>query len=181
MSMPNLHNQLPIRLIQSADWPIVRDITLQMLADAPHAFGETLTEAQARVQADWIKFVEHFTDVTRACAFMAEDEVGACGFVCVDATDPRPPQGTVLVSRLWVAPHRRGTGLGKALMEAATQWASARDADQIALGVTEMNPDVLKFYQHLGYNDTGFRAPWPADPTKNVIVLGRRLKPERRA
>lgn len=176
MSVPNLHHQAPIRLIQPVDWPMVRDITLQMLTEAPQAFGETLIAAQAHAPTDWIRFVEHFADSARASAFVAEDEDGACGFVCGDATDPRPPQGTVLVSRLWVAPHQRGTGLGKALMEAVTQWAAAHDADQITLGVTEVNQAVLKFYQHLGYSDTGIRAPWPADPTKNITILRRRLK-----
>ena len=175
MSAPNPN--VTIRPIQQIDWPVVRDVTLQMLADAPHAFGETLTEVQVRTPEDWSKFVGHFASTTQASAFIAEDVEGACGFVCVDATDPRPPQGTALVSRLWVAERQRGTGLGKALMEAATRWASAHGVDQIALGVTEMNQDVLKFYERLGYSDTGIRAPWPADLAKSIIVLSRRLKP----
>jgi ribosomal protein S18 acetylase RimI-like enzyme len=177
--MPTQHppHHVLIRPIQTADWPIVRAMTIQMLTDAPHAFGETLPEAQARTSEEWTQWAGHFADMTQARAFVAEDEVGACGFVCVDAADPRPPQGTALVSRLWVAQHQRGTGLGKALMEAATQWAVAHGADQIALGVTEVNQEVLKFYQHLGYSDTGLRAPWPADPSKNIIILGRQLRP----
>lgn len=177
MSLPDPIHTAVIRPIQTADWPIVRELTTQMLTDAPQAFGETLADAQARSSATWTQFVGHFVNSPYAGAFVAEDEVGACGFVGVDAADPRPPQGTVLVSRLWVAQRQRGTGLGKALMEAATQWAITHGAEHMALGVTEINRSVLKFYQHLGYRDTHLRALWPADPAKNVIILGRRLKP----
>jgi GNAT superfamily N-acetyltransferase len=60
-------------------------------------------------------------------------------------------------------------------MEAITKWALEQGANQIGLGVTEMNIEGLHFYEHLGYTDLGFRAPWPPDPTKQILILGRRI------
>jgi GNAT superfamily N-acetyltransferase len=164
-----------IRPITLADMDLVRDVLRQMLTDSPHAFGETLAELNARSPEEWQAWVAHFSNPTQAQAFVAEDALGSCGFLCADANDPRPPKGAVLVSRVWAAPRQRGTGLGKALMEAATHWATAQSAEQIMLGVLETNVSVLKFYEHLGYSDTGIRAP--VDDTTQVIVLGRRLIP----
>jgi GNAT superfamily N-acetyltransferase len=166
-----------IRLVQPKDWPVVRDVMVQMLTDAPLAFGETLAEVQARSDAAWQQLAASLAGTATACAFLAEDALGVCGFVGGDAAFAEAPPGTVVAGRLWVAPRQRGKGLGRALMDAVTKWAEARGADQLALGVTEMNTDVLKFYAHLGYADTGLRFPWPVDATKRVIVLARRLKP----
>lgn len=62
-------------------------------------------------------------------------------------------------------------------MEAATHWASGKHAALIVLGVTEMNSSAMEFYEHLGYKDIGIRVPWPPDPAKQIIVLGRELNP----
>jgi ribosomal protein S18 acetylase RimI-like enzyme len=62
-------------------------------------------------------------------------------------------------------------------MDAVAEWADRWGADQITLGVKETNPNALKFYEHLGYQDTGLRLHTPDDP-KEVIIMFRRLKPE---
>jgi hypothetical protein len=62
-------------------------------------------------------------------------------------------------------------------MDTVTEWAASWGAEQVALGVKETNVDVLEFYGHLGYEDTGMRLQVPNQPG-NVIIMGRRLKPE---
>ena len=42
----NSENKITIRLAKTIDWQTIRDVTLKMLADAPHAFGDTLVEAE---------------------------------------------------------------------------------------------------------------------------------------
>ena len=146
-----------------------------MLTDSPLAFGENLAEAQARTPEEWRDLVEYLIAAPMRTAFLAADESGACGFVCADSSFPEAPADTVLISRLWVAPRQRGTGLGRKLMQAATQWARKRHAGLVALGVTEMNTTAMEFYMHLGYKDVGIRTPWPPDPSKQIIILGKEL------
>jgi ribosomal protein S18 acetylase RimI-like enzyme len=145
-----------------------------MLTDSPEAFGETLAEAQARTAEDWYYYVEQ-TTLAHQSAFISIADYGACGFVSGDSANPQTRPGTVVVSRLWVAPRKRGLGLGHQLMDVVTAWAHAEGAQLIGLGVTEMNVGAMKFYENLGYTDTGIRAPLPWDPTKQIIILGRRL------
>jgi ribosomal protein S18 acetylase RimI-like enzyme len=148
---------------------------MQMLLDAPEAFAETLAKVECRSPSEWVMFVERCAEGTDMSAFLAEDSSGVCGFVRADATDPRIPPGTVLVSQLWAAPRQRGRGLGRELMNAVTKWAEERQAARISLGVAESNLEVQKFYERLGYVDSGMRVPLASNPTLQVVVLVRRL------
>ncbi len=167
--------QPTIRAVRVGDEPIVRDICAQMLLDAPEAFGETLAEVEARSPAEWSLFVERCAEGIDMSAFFAEDDSGVCGFVRADASDPRTPPGTVLVSQLWVAPRQRGKGSGRELMNAVTRWAEERRASRISLGVAESNLGVQKFYERLGYVDTGIRLPLLSNPALQVVVMAKRL------
>jgi ribosomal protein S18 acetylase RimI-like enzyme len=164
-----------IRAVQTEDWPLVRDVCVRMLLDSPEAFGGTLAEAQGRSPSEWSLYVERCAKGIEMSAFLAEDSSGVCGFVGADTSDPRTPPGTVLVSQLWVAPRQRGTGLGRELMNAVTTWAEEGRAARISLGVAESNLGVQKFYEHLGYVDTGIRVPLLSNPSLRVIVLAKRL------
>jgi len=81
--------------------------------------------------------------------------------------------GTVMVGydghRGWlyylaVANDHRGTGLGRALVEAAEQWLGAQGARVIRLMVRAENERVVGFYRALGYEDG------------NLIAMGKRLE-----
>jgi GNAT superfamily N-acetyltransferase len=178
MSASNSGDNVSIRLVQPHDWLTVRDVILKMFTDTPYAFGGTLSEEEARTPQEWQNYAGKLADTTHACGYLAEDVVGVCGFVEGDSTYPELPPGTIAVFRLWVAPRQRGTGLGRKLMDAVTGWANTWGANQVTLGVKETNLDVLKFYEHLGYKDTGYHvAQMPNDPTK-IIIMGWRLSPE---
>ena len=164
-----------IRQVQIQDVFLVREVILQMLTDSPEAFGETLSEAQARTEADWHQYVENAIVAPHHSAYIAVDKQGACGFVAGDAANPQAPPNTVVVGRLWVAPRQRGTGLGRKLIDIITKRASEQGTQLIALGVTEMNSNAVKFYEHLGYTDLGIRTPLPWNPSKEIILLGRKL------
>lgn len=164
-----------IRNVQTQDTDTVKELILQMLTDSPDSFGDTLTEAQARTDTDWSRYVQGMISLPDHNAFIAFNQQRACGFVAGDAANLQTPPNTVLVSHLWVASQQRGTGLGRQLMEAVTKWAMNQNARRIALGVTEMNPNAIKFYEHLGYIDTGLRFPLRWDETKQIIILGRQL------
>jgi ribosomal protein S18 acetylase RimI-like enzyme len=173
---PSATERPTIRAVQAGDGPIVRDVCMQMLLDAPEAFNATLAEVEGRSPSEWVLFVERCAQETDMSAFLAEDSSGVCGFVRADATDPDAPPGAVVVSQLWAAPRRRGMGLGRELMNVVTRWAEDRQANLISLGVVESNLEVQKFYERLGYADIGIRVPLPSNPTMQVVVMARRLR-----
>ncbi len=165
-----------IRVVEPEDTLAVANVVISMLSDSPLAFGESLLDAQNRSQHEWQALVDHLVASGVRTAFLAFDEQGACGFICADSSFPEAPPETVVISRLWVSPRQRGSGLGRRLMEAATSWARDKRAAMVALGVTEMNTQAIQFYEHLGYSDLGMRVPWPQDPHKKIIILGRKLE-----
>ncbi len=48
-------------------------------------------------------------------------------------------------------PERQGSGLGRAIMEAAEAWLAARGIWKVQLLIREENEAVRGFYEHLGY------------------------------
>jgi ribosomal protein S18 acetylase RimI-like enzyme len=175
MSSSSAPGRPRIRAANASDGPLVRDVNLQMLLDSPDAFGESLAEVQGRAVAEWTRFAERCAAGVDTAAFLAEDDQGVCGFVRGDTKDPRTPPGTVLVSQLWTAPRQRGKGLGRELMDAVTRWAAGRRAARICLGVAESNLGVQKFYERLGYADSGIRMPLQPDHQLQVVVMVRPL------
>ena len=55
---------------------------------------------------------------------------------------------------LAAAPEQQGTGLGRAMMDAAERWLVARGVWKVQLLIREDNTAVKQFYDHLGYKDT---------------------------
>lgn len=62
-----------------------------------------------------------------------------------------------------VSDDRRGTGLGRALVEAAELWLADQGARVIRLMIRAENEAITRFYQALGYEDG------------EMIVMGKRL------
>jgi hypothetical protein len=60
--MPLDQPRAKIRPVRRDDIVVVRDLMLRMLSDAPKAFGETFTTAQARTDAEWAQYVAHIAE-----------------------------------------------------------------------------------------------------------------------
>jgi len=71
-------------------------------------------------------------------------------------------EGRGYVGLLSVDPAKQGTGLGRKLMEAAEEHFRAAGCRGVDLRVISPRTPLPKFYQHLGYAETG-TAPFPAD------------------
>jgi ribosomal protein S18 acetylase RimI-like enzyme len=57
------------------------------------------------------------------------------------------------LAELYVAPGRRGQGLGRALMEAALREARSRGADTMDIGVDEPDLVARRLYESLGFSN----------------------------
>ena len=56
---------------------------------------------------------------------------------------------------MWVAPEARGRGAGDALVLAIAQWAFARGARELHLGVVAENRHAIALYARHGFTDRG--------------------------
>ena len=70
---------------------------------------------------------------------------------------------------IFVEDDARGTGLGRALMEAAFERARERGCARMELDVNEANPGALKLYESLGFEG------WSDPPGGRNLLMRRRL------
>jgi ribosomal protein S18 acetylase RimI-like enzyme len=85
---------------------------------------------------------------------------GACSDVLVGDDETGRISGSIMVGhdghRGWLyyvasAPHARGTGIGRQMVEAAEEWLRQRGVVKAQLLVRETNTQVVSFYERLGY------------------------------
>jgi len=97
---------------------------------------------------------------------VAEDEDGeiaACVFV-----ESRGERG--YFGMLSVDPARKGTGLGRTMVEAAENWCRARGHAGVDITVLNMRPELPPFYRKLGYEETGTEEFHPTQPLKEGVT-----------
>jgi ribosomal protein S18 acetylase RimI-like enzyme len=70
---------------------------------------------------------------------------------------------------IFVEPQARGSGLGRALAEAALERARRRGCARIELDVNEANPAALALYESLGFES------WSDPPGGRNLLMRRRL------
>jgi GNAT superfamily N-acetyltransferase len=82
--------------------------------------------------------------------FMGDEAVG-----CVAVKQRRDRPGDCEMKRLWTEPVARGTGMGKALIEAAMAWSQQQGARTLLLDtVATAMPDAVRLYRKMGFVET---------------------------
>lgn len=90
-------------------------------------------------------------------ALLAEEAAGPIGFILGRAIG-----GEAEILTLVVAPDRRRSGLGEALVEALVREAAARGAEAVYLEVAEDNAAARALYRKAGFERAGFRRAYYA-------------------
>jgi len=104
---------------------------------------------------EWEYFRSLITDESVGF-FVAEGEGELVGFVHAVVRDSRNipilvPRRYAFVDSIAVREELRGTGIGRALMERAHEWAVSKGATGMELNVFEFNEEAVAFYRKLGY------------------------------
>ncbi|GAA2235303.1 GNAT family N-acetyltransferase [Herbiconiux moechotypicola] len=162
-----------VRRTVEEDWERVRDLRLEMLADTPLAYLETLEQAGRRPESHW-----------RGWARDGSSE-GSITVVAVTASGrwvgtmmskvPRGASGAFLYG-VYVAPDARGraAGVTDALLERVESWASER-GDTLTLEVHERNLRARAAYTSRGFVETGATTPYPLAAGGLEVVMVKRL------
>lgn len=129
------------------DEPILREVRLQALSDAPNAFGSTYEREIARTISDWQRWM------SPGVAFILYVPAGARGMVAGlrDETDP----AVVHLMAMWVHPTIRGSGGAAELVAAVVAWAQSEGAKMVRLKVIQGNDRARRFYERMGFRTTG--------------------------
>ena len=149
-----------VREVGPEDWRVVRGIRLAALSDAPKAFGSTYEREIAFDGADWRRRFG-----PRSVTYVAYlPEVGPAGI----AGGLGDQERVVELVSMWVAPAARGHGVGEALVNAVTGWATGRD---VHLWVTERNTAARALYERCGFAVTTERQQLPSDPSLSEVGM----------
>jgi len=164
----------------SADWAAMRDIRLEMLADTPLAYLETLETAQARTDDEWRARARQHT-------LPGSLVLGAVAGGAPEV-EPRPwvgtmsgyhrPDGVPCLAAVYVAPAHRGTDVPRRLLADVVAWAREDvAADRLLLEVHEHNPRARRFYERAGFTLTGGWTPYRLDPGTRDLEMALPLRP----
>jgi len=74
-----------------------------------------------------------------------------------------------------VAKSVRRKGIGRALLNAVTDWCSVSGAQKLELEVRSRNSSAIAFYESTGLVREGFRPGYYRDPEDDAILIGKRL------
>ena len=139
------------------EWERVRELRLRSLEDAPEAFGSTLEEERSFGMSEWVGWIDGWEGATNALYVAeAEDDESWVGMAVGSRTGEEP---RAHLYAMWVDPAWRTRGVGTLLVHEVLGWAGSWGARWGVLGVTETTDGAARFYERLGFADTGLRHP----------------------
>jgi GNAT superfamily N-acetyltransferase len=147
LEQPISTGRFTLRRAELGDEPILRELRLQALREAPDAFGSTYERELGRTTADWQRWM------SPGVAFILGDAAGAWGMVAGvrDETDP----AVVHLMAMWVHPKIRGSGGGDQLVTAVIAWARSEGAKMVRLKVIRGNDRARRLYERMAFCPTG--------------------------
>ncbi len=149
----------------------MRALRIEMLADAPLAFLETVAEAAARPHAEYAARIAQVSRGGFTAQFVAEVDgclVGHAGGVA----SPEHPDTTIIFA-VYIQPAHRGTGVLKALVDAVAHWSRAAGRATLLLEVVVGNDRAVRAYRKLGFAENGVHQPHPRIPTLLELQMTR--------
>jgi RimJ/RimL family protein N-acetyltransferase len=149
----------------------MRALRLEMLADSPLAFLETVAEAAARPHAEYAARIAGNATGPARGQFVAEVD-GRFVAHAGGAVVPEEPTLTVVFA-VYLTPAWRGTGLLAEVIEAVAAWSRAVRRPELLLEVVVGNDRAVRAYERLGFIDTGVRVPHPTVPALTELQMRR--------
>ena len=168
---------ISIRRTREGDWEEYRALRLEMLADTPSAFAETLANAQGRDEAEWRMRAARGEASDQVLVIAIDNSsgrwVGSMGGFIASGPDVTGP----LLVGVYVSPDFRGRSLGvaAAMLSEVEAWAATIDR-MLHLHVHEDNPRALAFYQRSGYRLTGKTEPYVLNPQQRELEMVKELR-----
>jgi GNAT superfamily N-acetyltransferase len=149
----------------------MRALRLEMLADSPLAFLETVAQAAARPHEDYRRRIVQASAGRALAQFVADPGGRLIGHA--GGTVMPEDAGVTIVFAVYVTPARRGTGVLDDLVEAVAQWSRAVGRPELMLEVVVGNDRAVRAYERLGFTDTGARVPHPVIPALTELQMRR--------
>ncbi|MEV6344437.1 GNAT family N-acetyltransferase [Actinoplanes sp. NPDC051851] len=163
-----------VRRVTPDDAGRMRALRLEMLADSPLAFLETLAQAAARSHDSYRQRIRASATGYGIAQFIADPGgdplIGHAGGTVISDE----PHVTVVFA-VYLTPAHRGGKLLAQLVEAVADWSAAAGRHELMLEVVVGNDRAVRAYEKLGFEDTGVRLPHPTVPVLTELQMRRRI------
>lgn len=140
-----------MRRARRADYAIVWQATMQTVwDDVPE--DERARLDRKKWDAHFRRKIEPYVEGDRTEKWIAEGLQGEfLGYLILGESGFLTPETHGFIFDLWVAPDHRGKGIGKFLVEWASEWARKRGHKKIKLEVSETNERARRLYESIGF------------------------------
>jgi predicted GNAT family acetyltransferase len=162
----------PVRRVRPADAGRTRALRLEMLADTPLAFLETIADAAARPHAQYAQRIASTSVGDHTAQFVADPGTGPLVGHAGGTVAPEDPRLTVIFA-VYITPAWRGRGLLADLIAEVAAWSRAAGRPELLLEVVVGNHRAVRAYERLGFVDTGVRVPHPTIPVLTELQMRR--------
>ena len=152
---------IEIRSLQPEEWSTYRAVRLAALKDSPDAFGGSYDKSAAYPEALWREWCGQ-------PSWFAFDGTAPVGMVRVFAA---PAEELPELVSMWVAPDVRGRTVATDLVATVIDWARTSGAMGVRLFVVDGNARAQRFYERMGFCDTGVREPLSGERTEIGMEL----------
>jgi ribosomal protein S18 acetylase RimI-like enzyme len=145
--------------------PAYRDLMLEAYEHAADAFTTTAEERRAEPMSWWVNRIAASNGLSQSFgAWQAQELVGT---VALEYSAKPKTRHSALVIGMYVAPAARGSGVGKLLMQAASEAAASRpQVLSLRLTVTEGNEPAIRLYKSIGF------PAWGVEPLAILTPTG---------
>jgi ribosomal protein S18 acetylase RimI-like enzyme len=164
--------QFTVQRVSRADAARMRALRIEMLADTPLAFLETLAEAAARPHEQFRDRIGHAAAGFQRAQFVADPGAGRLIGHAGGAALPDEP-GVTVIFAVYVTPAHRGGGVLPKLIDAVAGWSQAAGRPGLMLEVVVGNDRAVRAYERLGFVDSGVRVPHPTVPALTELRMRR--------
>jgi GNAT superfamily N-acetyltransferase len=160
-----------VHRVRPDDAARMRALRLEMLADSPLAFLETVAQAAARSHDEFRRRIAQASAGSNIAQFVADPGGRLLGHAGGAAVLEAPD--TTVVFAVYITPERRGGPILADLIEAVAGWSRSVGRPDLMLEVVVGNDRAVRAYQRLGFVDTGARVPHPTVPALTELQMRR--------
>lgn len=139
--MPNYE----LRRLRSSDAAAFRALRLEALEKHPEAFGSSWEDEQQRSESRFAEWLEH----GHVIGGLASDQTLA-GMVGLSRPQAQKTRHTASIWGMYVSPAARGSGLARALLDAAVA-AADPSVKSLRLSVEAENHAAIRLYEAAGF------------------------------
>ena len=166
---------MQIRELTADEAPLLRELRLRALRDAPLEFGDSYLETCEQPDDFWLKTTESLTGNSRQRMFIAESDRRQIGsvFALGDASDP---DGGSL-GGMWVDSNQRRSGVGIGLTQTVIQWAIQLGLRRLRLWVADADTPAHRLYLRAGFHDSDERDASRSKIDKDLVRMILELPP----